>query len=302
VPLEESIHSIPIGRPIGNTEVYILDARLRPVPIGVAGELYIGGDGLARGYLNQPELTAEKFIPHPFRPEPGARLYRTGDRVRYLADGNIQFLDRIDNQVKIRGYRIELGEVESVLNQHPGVRHSVAMVREEIPGDKRLVAYVVAEQDAASRQDELRAYLKGRLPDYMVPSTCVVLDKLPLTTNGKVDYQRLPAPGGRPSLQEYLAPRSETERRVTAIWQALLRLDQIGVHDNFFDLGGHSLMATQIVSRLRSEFGLEIPVSAVFRFPTVNELARNIELTLWAGQSMPETSGGEFPGRVKGQV
>ncbi len=300
--LEENLSSIPIGRPIGNTEVYILDSQLHPVPIGVAGELYIGGDGLARGYLNQPELTAEKFIEHPFSEDSQARLYKTGDRVRYLADGNIEFLERLDSQVKIRGYRIELGEIEAVLNEHPGVSQSVVAVREDTPGDKRLVAYVVPNKDVVADQNMLRAHLKSRVPEYMVPWAYVVLDSWPLTANGKVDYPRLPAPEALLSTDEYVAPITVTERRMAELWQKLLHVERIGMHDNFFDLGGHSLLATQLVSRFRREYELEIPVSALFRFPTVSELARHLDLTIWAGRSMSETTVEQTADRIKGEV
>jgi len=268
-------HTVTIGRPIANTQVYVLDPDLRPVPIGVPGELYIGGRCLARGYLNRPELTAEKFITHSFDGEPARRLYKTGDLVRYLSDGNIEFLGRIDDQVKIRGYRIELGEIESVLAQHPCVGHSVVAVREEGPGDKRLVAYVVGQCDSQTDAHELRTFLRQKLPEYMVPSAFIFLDGLPLTPNGKVDRKGLPAPDrNRDELEQaYVAPRSPTEEILAGIWTEVLKIEQVGVHDNFFDLGGHSLLATQVISRVREAFQMDLPLRSIFEKPTVEELA-----------------------------
>jgi acyl carrier protein len=269
---------ILIGRPIDNTQVYLLDAHLNPVPIGVSGEIYIGGDGLARGYLNRPELTAEQFTPNPFGVEPGARLYKTGDLARYLADGNIEFLGRIDHQVKIRGFRIELGEIESVLSQHPATRTCVAVVREEVAGDKRLVAYVVPRQESAPTINEFRNFLKQQLPDHMVPSAFVFLDALPLTPNGKVDRKALPVPNqSRPALDSFfVAPRTPAEQTIAEIWAEVLKLKQIGVHDNFFEVGGHSLLAVQVVSRIRNVFHVEIPLRTLFENPTVATLAAQI--------------------------
>jgi acyl carrier protein len=264
-----------IGKPIANTKIYILDANLHPVPVGVPGELYIGGIGLARGYLRRPDLTAEKFIPHPFSHEPGARLYKTGDLARYLPDGNIEFLGRTDDQVKIRGFRIELGEIEAILGQHPAVMETVVMAREESPGDKRLVAYVVPRQEGASTISELRSFAKEKLPEYMVPSTFVFLDRLPLTPNGKVDRKALPTPDQkRPKLEEvYVAPRNPVEEIIAEIWAEVLKVGKVGIHDNFFDLGGHSLLATQVMSRVRDAFQLDLPLSRLFENPTVAGLA-----------------------------
>jgi aspartate racemase len=270
--------SVPIGRPIANTRVYILDAQLQPVPIGVAGELYTGGDGLTRGYLNRPELTAEKFIPDPFNEDPAARLYKTGDLARYLPDGSIEFLGRIDDQVKIRGFRIELGEVESVLGRHPAVEEAVVIAREDVPGDKRLVAYVVAGHEPTPTFSELRSFLKEKLPDYMIPTAFVFLDLLPLTPNGKVDRRVLPAP--EPSRSEleavYVAPQSEVERIIAEIWQQILRIEQVGLLDNFFDLGGHSLLLTQIHNKFQGLFKKEIPIADMFRYPTIKALADHL--------------------------
>jgi acyl carrier protein len=278
----------PIGQPIANTEIYILDPYLALVPIGVTGELYIGGVGLARGYLHRPETTAEKFIPNPFSSEPGTRLYKSGDLGRYLPDGNIEFLGRIDHQIKIRGFRIELGEIETVLSQHAAVREAVVLAREEVENPKskienlklgkRLVAYVVLEREPGPTVQELRIFLKKTLPEYMIPSAFVLLNALPLTPNGKVDRRALPPPNQtRPELERsFLAPRTPSEQLLTAIWAQILKLDKIGVHDNFFDLGGHSLLATQIVSRIRETLQIELPLRKLFEKPTIAELAELI--------------------------
>ena len=259
----------PIGRPIANTQVYILDGHANPVPVGVSGELYIGGAGLARGYLNRPELTAERFVADPFSDEPGSRLYRTGDLARYLADGNIEFLGRLDHQVKVRGFRVEPGEIEAALAAHPGVRECVVVAREDVPGAQRLIAYLVPAEDEPSVA-ALRVHLGQSLPDYMVPSAFVVLDALPLTPNGKLDRAALPAPeGDRAGLEgASVAPRDATEEILCGIWCALLAVDRVGIHDDFFELGGHSLLATQVISRLRAAFEVELPLRALFETPT----------------------------------
>lgn len=276
--------SSPIGRPIPNARIYILNNALRPLPIGVAGHMHIGGVSLARGYLNRPELTAKKFIADPFHAEPGARMYKTGDLARYLHDGNIEFLGRADHQVKVRGFRIELGEIEAALGQHPAVRKAVVLAREDAPGEKRLVAYVVAESTA----DELRRFLKDKLPDHMVPAVFVLLDTLPLLSNGKMDRRALPAPDRtRPELDKaFVPPRTPTEELQAEIWAQLLDLERVGVHDNFFDLGGHSLLATQAVSRIREAFQVEIPLRRLFEVPTVAGLAESIEAARQAGQNL----------------
>lgn len=270
---------VPIGRPIANTQVYLLDSYLSPVPIGIPGELYIGGEGLARGYLSRPDQTAEKFIPNPFSEQPGARLYRTGDLARYLPDGNIEFLGRTDHQVKIRGFRIELGEIESVLSQHPLVREVVLQAREDDVGDKRLVAYVVLSEEQACSANELRSFLKQKLPEYMIPSAFVFLDTLPLTPNGKVDRKALPVPdSSRAGLEEsYVPPRTVVEEIIAGIWGEVLKVEKVGIHDNFFELGGHSLLATQVMSRLREALQVDLPLRTLFEVPTVAELALNIE-------------------------
>ncbi|MEP6486691.1 amino acid adenylation domain-containing protein [Microcoleus vaginatus GB2-A3] len=279
---------VPIGRPIANMQIYLLDKYLSPVPIGVPGEIYIGGAGIARGYLNRPELTNQKFIPNPFSDEPGQRLYKTGDLARYLSDGNIEFLGRLDHQVKIRGFRIEQGEIESTLLQHPTVRETTVIAREDIPGDKRLVAYVVPNPEQTPTIDELRRFLKQKLPDYMVPSAFVWLDALPLTPNGKVDRRALPAPDqSRPDQSvTFVAPRSPIEQQLADIWAEVLRLEQVGIHDNFFELGGHSLLATQVISRLRQAFGVELPVRTLFEAPTVADLGARLETVRWAVQEL----------------
>jgi amino acid adenylation domain-containing protein len=282
VPAEAS--TVAIGHPLSNTQVYLLDEYQQPVPIGVAGELYIGGDGLARGYLNSSSLTAERFIPNPFSQTAGARLYRTGDIARYLADGEIEFLGRVDEQVKIRGYRIELGEIESLLRDYKEVRDVVVLAREDTPGQKRLVAYVVAEPTGELSVKELRGYVKERVPDYMMPSSFVLLDELPLTPNGKVDRRALPLPEHALPEQEIdaVSPRTPLEEKLAGIYASVLGLKTVGVLNNFFDLGGHSLLATQITSRIREIFKVELPLRVLFVNPTVAGLARAVEEVLKA--------------------
>lgn len=271
-----SAASIPIGRPIANTRVYILDGLLQPVPTGVMGELYIAGDGVTAGYLNQPDRTDERFLRNPFESNPGARMYRTGDLARFLPDGNVEFLGRGDDQVKIRGFRIELGEIESVLAKRAGVKQAVVLAKEDERGDKRLLAYVVADREASNSPEDLRAYLKERLPDFMVPTAIVALAKIPLTPNGKADRQALPEPEAVQS-REFIAPKTPTEERIAKIWQEVLRDHRIGADENFFDLGGHSLLATQVVSRIREQFKVELPIRAMFEHPTITGLADAID-------------------------
>ncbi|WP_416209758.1 amino acid adenylation domain-containing protein [Nostoc sp. LEGE 06077] len=277
-----------IGRAIANTQVYILDNHLQPVPIGTPGELYIGGDGLARGYLNRPELTRERFIPNPFddsaalaspRASTGSRLYKTGDLARYLPDGNIEFLGRVDNQVKIRGFRIELDEIEKLLIQHPDVKQVAVIAREDIPGDKRLVAYIVLNQKPEAIIATLKRFLEEKLPKYMVPGVFVILDSLPLTPNGKVDRQNLPDGDRiRPNLEEtFVAPRNPIEEKLASIWAELLGIEPIGINDNFFNLGGHSLIAAQMLSRIRDGFQVELFFHHIFANPTIAALAALIE-------------------------
>lgn len=265
----------PIGRAIAGTQIYILDGNLQPVPVGVAGELHIGGEGLARGYLNRPRLTAECFIPHPLSSQTGARLYKTGDWARYLPSGEIEYIGRVDNQVKIRGMRIELGEIEAVLGEHPAVQENIVAAHEDEPGEKRLVAYIVFDQEPRPSVGHMRSYLKQRLPEHMVPSAFLVLDAMPLMPNGKIDRRALPThKPTRPELEEdYVAPRTPIEEVLARIWAEALRLERVGIHDNFFELGGHSLSAAQVISRMRSAFQVEIPPTCLFEEPTVARLA-----------------------------
>ena len=277
VPQDEiESSSVPIGQPIANTQLHVLDQCYQPVPIGVPGELYIGGAGLARGYLNRPELTALKFVPNSFSHEPGARLYKTGDLARYRSDGNLEFLGRIDHQVKVRGYRIELGEIEGLLGQHPKVQEAVVLMREDLPKNQSLVAYFVANTEIAPTTTNLRNFLKEKLPEYMLPSVFVQLKALPLTTNGKVDRRALPVPDGdRPELEEvYVAPRSEMERAIATVWQEVLHLEKVGVNDNFFDLGGHSLLMVQVNSKLQEVINCNISIIEMFQNPTINSLTQ----------------------------
>ena len=280
--------TVPIGRPIPNARMYILDATLRPVPIGVTGGLYIGGVSLARGYLNLPGLTAEKFIPDPFSSEPGERLYMTGDLARYQPDGNIQYLGRGDYQVKIRGFRIELGEIETALARHPSVVQAIVTVHEGARGGKRLISYVVAQPRCTPTAIELRIFLKDKLPEHMVPTVFVMLDSFPLTSNGKVDRRALPSPGeARPELDKaFVGSRTPTEELLADIWAQVLGLERVGIYDDFFDLGGHSLLATQVVSRIRKTFQVEMPLRHLFETPTVAGLAESLELSRRDGQSL----------------
>ena len=271
---------VSIGRPLANTELYVLDPYMQMLPVGVPGELYIGGAGLARGYWRGAAQTAERFVPNPFSPLPGARLYRTGDVARYLDNGNVQYVGRADSQVKLRGYRIETGEIEVALNQQPPVRESVVIMQEDAAGEKRLVGYVVTEVGAAFSATELRRRLKEMLPDYMIPPLLLEIEKLPLTPNGKVDRRALPSPQAqaRPDLEEtFVSPRTPVEETVAALWAQVLGLEQVGVNDNFFALGGHSLLATQVISRVQGFFELEVPLRSLFEAPTVGEFARAIE-------------------------
>ena len=269
-----SVDEITIGRPIANTRVFILDAQLQPVPIGVPGELYIAGDGLARGYLYRPELTAERFIPNPFAEVPGERIYRTGDLVRYLRNGNIEYLGRLDHQVKLRGFRIELGEIESVLSQHENVRKAVVVAREDQPGNKQLVAYVIPESTSTSVGD-LRKYLQKSLPEYMVPAAFVIREGLPLTPNGKIDRRALPAPSrvSEDSQKTRLTPRDNLELQLTNIWEKILGVDDINVRDDFFEVGGHSLLAARLFAQIQNRFGIHLPLATLFQSPTIEQLA-----------------------------
>jgi amino acid adenylation domain-containing protein len=299
--------TVPIGRPISNVRVYVLDGRLQPVPVGVVGELYVGGVCPARGYRNRPELTAERFIPDPFRGGKG-RLYRTGDQVRFRPDGELEYLGRVDGQVKLRGFRVEPGEIEAALREIAGVSEAVVRAREDAPGQARLVGYVVPDPARPPSVSDLRRLLKEKLPEYMVPSTFVLLDALPRTRSGKLDAASLPAPEpARPELDNtYCEPRTPTEETLAEIWRTVLRLDRVGVHDNFFELGGHSLLATQVISRVRDVFHVDVPLRDLFVNPTVAGLALAIaerqservapgelesllsELKAWTGETGPK--------------
>jgi amino acid adenylation domain-containing protein len=269
---------VPIGRPIINTRLYVLDGRAQPVPIGIPGELYVGGSGVGRGYLNDPRRTSESFRPDPFTPHADARLYRTGDKVRWLPDGNLEFLGRIDFQVKVRGFRIELGEIESCLARLPSVREVVLLAREDVPGDKRLVAYVSARPGHSLDAEQLRTHTRQHLPEYMVPSAVVVLPALPLTSNGKVDRKALPAPSAPTDTgRAYVAPRTRTEELLSGLYSRLLRLERVGLHDDFFRLGGHSLLATRLVALLRESLGVELPLRSFFEATTVAQLAERVD-------------------------
>ncbi len=266
---------ILIGRPIANTRTYILDSDMQPVPMGVVGELYIGGVGVARGYWNRPELTAENFIPDPFSAEPGARLYRTGDLARYCPGGAIDFKRRRDHQVKLRGFRIELGEIEAQLEEHPAVRHTLVMAREDVPGQKRLVAYTVPKPGHSFTASELRRFLKQKLPDYMIPSAFLTLDNLPLTANGKLNRKALPAPDvERPELEtSYVAPRTPVEELLAKIWSEVIGVERVGIHDNFFELGGHSLMAMKLSSMMTAATQHNISLRSLFQYPSIAALS-----------------------------
>jgi amino acid adenylation domain-containing protein len=291
-PSPERLDQLPtIGRPITNTEVYILDQNMRQVPLGDAGELYIGGKGLARGYRNRPELTKEKFVCNPFSSEPGARLYRTGDLGRYLPDGEIAFLGRVDEQIKIRGYRIEPAEIVKALDEHPEVQASAVVAREIEQGDKRLIAYFVAPPNSQPTHSELRNFIAGRVPEYMIPAIFVKLDSLPLNNSGKVDRAALPAPNSENTLRDntFVAPRTPIEDRVASMLATLLGLEQVSVDDNFFLLGGHSLLGTQLIARIRDAFNIELGLRSLFDAPTVSKLATQVEsLLLDKLQSMTE--------------
>jgi hypothetical protein len=272
-------HGEPIGRPVANVQAYILDRWLQPVVVGVPGELYIGGRGLARGYLHRPALTAEKFIPDPFSDRPGQRLYRTGDLVRYRPDGRIEFLGRLDQQVKLRGYRIELGEIETVLARHPAVQEAAVVVRDLATERQSLVAFLVPNSQAAASVSELSAYLRQQLPDYMIPAVFVTLDQLPLTSSGKLDRRALPTPSSvlRSVDTPFVAPGNTLQLTIAQIWREVLLLDKVGLHDNFFDLGGHSLLMSRVHARLTEELNEGISMIDLFKYPTVHSLAQFLE-------------------------
>jgi amino acid adenylation domain-containing protein len=287
--LSDSAMRTPIGRPIANMRIYVLNPELQPQPIGVAGELCVGGEGVGRGYFNEAGKTSELFIPAPFAMEAGRRLYKTGDLARFLPDGNLEYLDRIDHQVKIRGFRIELGEIEAALHEHGAVEQAVVLMREDRPGEKRLVAYVVSTEDGETAIGEMRTHLKQQLPEYMVPSAIVLLESLPLTTNGKIDRKALSRPDDRSQVEmttAYVEPQSELERTIAAIWSELLGVEKVGLNDDFFDLGGHSLLAIQLLSRIRDRLQVEIAVKTFFESSTVADMAKAVSAIRWAVQSL----------------
>ncbi len=280
---------VSIGRPVANTRAYVLDDRHQPVPVGVAGELYLAGDGLARGYVGRPELTAERFVPDPFG-EPGSRMYRVMDRVRWLAGGELEYLGRADQQVKVRGFRVEPGEVEATLGRHPSVLEAVVVAREDAPGDRRLVAYVVPAAGAAAVPAELRAFAGEHLPAYMVPAAVVVLEGLPLSSNGKIDRAALPAPEWTAAADAFVAPRTPTETTLAGIWARVLGVERVGADDDFFALGGHSLLATRVVSQIRDVMGVEVPLRTAFEAPTVAALAARVDSLRGAGAAAREST------------
>jgi amino acid adenylation domain-containing protein len=274
---------VPIGRPIANTRIYLLDRHWQPVPIGATGELYIGGEGLARGYVNSPGLTAERFVPDAFSDQPGARLFRTGDLARYLPDGQVEYVGRVDYQIKLRGFRLELGEIEAVLREHPEVRETLVVAREDAVGDKRLVAYVVREGPTDPTPERLRSFVQQRLPDYMVPAAFMLMERFPLSPNGKIDRRALPQPDweARRAEDSFVSPRTPTEEAVAGIWAKVLRRERVGATDNFFALGGHSLLAARVISRLRESLEVELPLRSLFETPTVAGLAESIDTLRW---------------------
>lgn len=297
--IPENSATIPIGRPITNARVYLLDRHMRPVPIGLQGEIYVGGDGVARGYWNRPELTAQRFIPDPFSEKPGALIYRTGDLARMRANGDLEFMGRIDDQIKIRGHRIELAEVREAITTHPAVKQVFLMVREDEPGDKRLVAYVTLRQPLRAPAESLRQHVKDKLPAHMVPAAFVILDSIPLNTNGKVDRKALPPPSSRPDMgSRYIAPETELERTLARIWRELLRIDRVGVYDNFFDLGGHSLLAAHLIARIEKETGQNIPVATLFAAPTIAQLAQKLTDHTYSSAWVPLVELHAAPGTV----
>jgi acyl-coenzyme A synthetase/AMP-(fatty) acid ligase len=275
---------IPVGHPVANTEMYILDPNLLPVPIGVVGELLIGGEGVARGYLGRPELTAQRFIRNPFPGARSERLYRTGDLARYLPTGGIELLGRADHQVKIRGHRVELGEIEALLGEHPEIRECVVAARETVNGDKRLVAYVIPRGEQHPTQRQLRQYAQERLPEHMVPAQVVFMTKFPKTPNQKIDRTALPAPDTDfvENGHEFEAPATEMEENLAELWTELLDLPRVGRRDNFFESGGHSLLAMQLVGKIRTRFAVDLPLKNLFEHPTLTELAGAIDALSWS--------------------
>jgi amino acid adenylation domain-containing protein len=281
-----------IGRPIANTQIYVLDDRRRPLPLGAVGEIYIAGTGVARGYVRRGEMTAQRFVANPFDGGKGGRMYKTGDLGRWQSDGTLQYLGRNDDQVKIRGYRIELGEIEAQLAGHESVLKVVVVAVEDAPGRKRLVAYVTKNESGELDVDELRTYLKHRLPEHMLPAAFVVLDSLPLTPSGKVDRRSLPSPTmDAYAARDYEAPEDEIEKAVAEIWQSLLKVERVGRHDDFFDLGGHSLIATRVTARLRETLRADVPLRTVFDAPTLVQFADEVRVLLQPSQTSSTDAG-----------
>ena len=301
---DSSIGDVPIGRPIANTRIYILDPCGNPVPIGVPGELHIGGIQVGLGYWNRPELTAEKFVPDPFSNDPDARLYKTGDLALFLPDGNIKYLGRMDFQVKIRGLRIEIGEIENVLRSHPSIRDAVVLVREDERRDKKLVAYVTKFREQEFEIGNIRKFLAKKLPAYMLPSFFVLLENMPLMPNGKVDRRALAVPDLKreDSGATYVPPETPLQEKIATVWSEILRLERVGLHDNFFELGGHSLLAIQIIWRIREMFQLELPMRAMFDYPTVAEISKICEALLYLQDNSIAPVGREGEGRVEIEI
>jgi hypothetical protein len=298
----EEAQTIPIGRPLANTQVYVLDEHQEPVPLGVPAELYIGGDGLATGYLNRAELTAEKFIANPFG---HGRLYRSGDLVRQMEDGNLEFVGRVDYQVKLRGFRVELGEIETALEAHFGVSQALVLLREDNPGEKRLVAYLTLRPAWPGNPLELRAHLKTRLPEFMLPSAYIFLEQFPVTQNGKIDRWALPAPGkdSMDTGKMYSPPRDDLEQSLCDLWEQILNLRPVGIYDNFFDLGGHSLLATQAITRMKDFYAIELPLRTFFNNPTVASLADELRRSGVSSRAPgPPSAPGEVDGWESGEL
>jgi hypothetical protein len=286
----QTVQTVPIGRPIANTQIYILNPYLQPVPIGVIGEIYVGGQGVGRGYLHRPELTETQFIPNPFTdqiasqfprsdPKPNSKLYKTGDLGRYLSDGTIEYIGRLDHQVKIRGFRLELGEIEAILLQHPAVKAAIVVVREAAEL-QQLIAY--AEVQGNCSESALRQFLKTKLPDYMVPAWIIILEALPLSPNGKVDRKALPSPEGSSPDVEFIAPRTPLEAELVKIWSAVLQVDSLSIKDNFFDRGGHSLLAVRLIAKIQeqlipAQIQTQLPLGILFQAPTIEEMATLLE-------------------------
>jgi hypothetical protein len=295
---EDGAARVPIGRPIANTQIYVLDEYGEPAPRGVTGELYIGGVQVGRGYLNRPNLTAERFVANPYGAA-GSRMYRTGDRARYRGDGQLEYWGRADQQVKIRGFRIEPGEIETTLLRYPGIQRAVVLAREDESGEKRLVGYVVQAPDAEPvSPTQLREHLKSKVPEYMIPAAWVVLDELPLTPNGKVDRHRLPEPQMSDPLR-YVAPRTPTEEVLAQIWAEVLKLDQVGVEEDFFELGGHSLLATQVITRVRNATQLDVEVRTLFEAPTITEFALRLTALQYAKESEARSADEALQAKVR---